>query len=760
MRILVIVHGFPPASAGGCEIYARAHALALRRRNGDRVQVLTREADPAREEYAQRMEEQDGLSVRWVNNTFRRVRAFEESYACEAIDAIAGKVIDDFAPDVAHIHHLTCLSTGIVRALAERGVPSIMTLHDYWLICHRGQLLDVDYRLCDGPGPDGCSACLGSAGGAGAAAFAAASGMRALEERLPGVRVDRLRRAASRAAALMRTNQTSRTEARRRVDHMREICAQVTRFVAPSREMRDRFVRFGVASARISVGPYGYDRTPFRGVSRTTSNRLRLGFLGSVMASKAPHLLLEAIQRLPRDSVSVDLYGGFAAYHGDDSYRSLIEALADRENVRVHGAIPHERVAQALASLDVLVVPSIWPENSPLVIGEAFLAGVPVVASRIGGIPEVVSDGRNGLLFRPGDVGDLTAALRRLLEERGLIEALRDGVRAAHVPSIGSDVERTRLLYAEAIGAPPRRRRVAAVVLNYRAGRDTLLAVKSLLASRHPLDQIIVVDNDPGDDGRKALVGVASRITYLRAGRNRGFSGGMNLGIREALGRGAERVLLVNSDVIVTPDCLERLERCLDATPGCGIAGPVVLARSEPDRVASLGIGYRPRTGRMRHRGFGQRLDGRRMPATGAVDGVSGCLMLVAREVFDAAGYFDEDYFFSFEDLDFCLRARRAGYATVLAGLAATHHEGGRSIGARSPRRLYFAARGHLLLARRAGPPAGRLASALRTCSIVLLNLAHAVVSPGASLPTRIAAVARGTRDYCVGRFGPDPEAG
>jgi GT2 family glycosyltransferase len=294
-------------------------------------------------------------------------------------------------------------------------------------------------------------------------------------------------------------------------------------------------------------------------------------------------------------------------------------------------------------------------------------------------------------------------------------------------------------------------------VLNYRTADDTRLAVASLRASRRDLADIIVVDNGSADGA--ALAGLGSRVTLIRAPRNLGYSGGMNLGIRDALRRGAERVLLVNSDVIVPPDCVERLERSLDTTPRAGIAGPRILARADPDLIASEGMSYAPASGRMRHAQFGERIDEGRFVGDRVVDGVSGCLMLIARDVFDAIGLLDEDYFFSFEDLDFCLRARRAGYATVLSALATVHHEGGRSIGARSPRRLYFAARGHLLLARRAGPPAGAFASVLRTASIVALNLAHAVRSSGAALPVRIGAVARGVGDYFAGRLGPDRDA-
>src|SRR5207244_2666387 len=107
---------------------------------------------------------------------------------------------------------------------------------------------------------------------------------------------------------------------RRRLEHMRGVCRDVTHFLAPSRDIRDRFVQFGIPSDRITISPYGVDHAAFRNVKHTISDRLRLGFFGSLMASKAPHVLLEAVRELPPASVSVDLYGGFAAYHGDEDY--------------------------------------------------------------------------------------------------------------------------------------------------------------------------------------------------------------------------------------------------------------------------------------------------------------------------------------------------------------------------------------------------------------------------------------------------------
>ena len=133
--------------------------------------------------------------------------------------------------------------------------------------------------------------------------------------------------------------------------------------------------------------------------------------------------------------------------------------------------------------------------------------------------------------------------------------------------------------------------------------------------------------------------------------------------------------------------------------------------------------------------------------------------MLITRGVFDRIGLIDERYFFSFEEIDFCLRARAAGFRTQLAADAVAYHEGGRAIGARSVRRLYFAARNHLMLAQRRANGDGVLKRGIRSAFVVALNLAHAVRAPGGSLPARMGATLRGIRDYLAGRDGADRSA-
>ena len=260
MRILEVVHGFPPAAQGGTELYAQAHARALREEGGNEIVVLTREQDRSRAEYDVRTEERDGLRIVWVNNTFRSTRTFEETYRNDAIGAIASRLIDDFQPTVAHVHHLTGLSTTIVRSLADRHIPCFFTLHDYWLLCHRGQLLDVTHRVCDGPP---CHACLGPAAGIGRVGFVGAAALRGLERHLPEAPARELRRVAHRVAAVASSADEAEDQEGRRIDHMRQVCADVTHFLAPSRHMRDRFVQFGVTPEKITVTANGVDRRCF-----------------------------------------------------------------------------------------------------------------------------------------------------------------------------------------------------------------------------------------------------------------------------------------------------------------------------------------------------------------------------------------------------------------------------------------------------------------------------------------------------------------
>lgn len=443
MHVLLVAHGYPPASVGGVETYVHDLAGALAA-GGDRVTVLAREANRDCPEGRVRTEFQGAVAVHLVNNTFRDCTSLEDSYRHPRLLAALMPLLDALAPDVVHVHHLTCLSTDVVDYCRRNGRPVVMTLHDYWLMCHRGQLFDRDGGVCVSGVTGTCDRCLDPVATAAAA--------------VPGVVVRAVRASpvVRRAVAALAGRLTARLPAAsrepevvRRTRHMRQVAAGVSRFLAPSADLAGRFVTWGLPPSRIELHGYGIvSHRPGRRPVRTVGP-LRAGFVGSLLPSKAPHLLLEAAAALGPSVVTVDLAGAALSYHGDGRYLERLRPMLAGPGVRHRGVLAAAGVRTLLAHLDVLVVPSVWPENSPLVIREAFDAGLPVVASRIGGIPELVADGVDGVLVPPGDVPALASVLGRLHADRDWLSRLAAAVRPPL--AIELDAARTRRIYGDVL---------------------------------------------------------------------------------------------------------------------------------------------------------------------------------------------------------------------------------------------------------------------------------------------------------------------
>ena len=762
MRILLVVHGFPPAASGGTEVYVRNLATALAASGEDDVMVLARENDAHRPELSVRASVDGSVGVTIVNNTFQSCASFEESYANPAIARITGNLLDMWKPDLVHIQHLTCLSTGIPHEAASRSIPVVMTLNDYWLICHRGQLVDLDGRRCDGPFGDGCVRCLQPEALASETAFRTGRAIRSMP--MSGAR-EAVRLAAA-AIGRVTSADRIRTATSARLRHMQAAVSAVDLFLAPSRTLAEAFVPFGIPADRLVRCNQGIAlESPVR-AARPRSRPLRVGFAGGFLPTKGPDVLLDAIDRIAPGSVVVDLLGSGGAYHGEDVYARSLARRLGHPAIRRLGPVPHERMTSIFQDVDVLVVASTWIENAPFIIREAFAAGVPVVASNLGGMAEMVRDGVDGLLFPAGDAGALADVLRRMVADPALLDALRAGI--VRPLSIEEDADSLRTIYRQLTGSRSRRSPAAAarpsvivshassigaVVLNYRTPDQTWLAVRSLQTSRTPPLEIVIVDNASGDGSAERLRRSLEDVRVIETPGNGGFSRGCNIGIEAALAAGADHILLVNSDVVLAPDAIGHLVSALAAHPAVGIVGPVLLSREEPDHVSSAGISFSRRTGRMRHRAAGRRLGELEPGPVKLVDAVSGCVMLIRRAVFERAGLLDEDYFFSFEDIEFCLRAGGAGFQTGCVQEALAYHEGGRTIGRRSARRVYFATRNHLRLAAEAGDAKGR---SLRAALVTGLNAAYVLVSPEVPLVRGTSAFVRGAWHHFRGRYGPD----
>ncbi|NOT29830.1 MAG: glycosyltransferase family 2 protein [Planctomycetes bacterium] len=286
-----------------------------------------------------------------------------------------------------------------------------------------------------------------------------------------------------------------------------------------------------------------------------------------------------------------------------------------------------------------------------------------------------------------------------------------------------------------------------AVVLNWNGGEQNLACVRSLLAQGLAPERIVFVDNASSDGSAERVVAEFGHLVVLRNAANLGYGDGTNRGIEHALAHGAERVLLVNNDVIFPSGTLAGLERALAA--GAGIVGPRVLFLHPPDVVWCAGglLTFRTNLSTL----IGHREpDGPRFQVTRAVDYVPGCAMLVARAVFARIGLLEGDYFAYHEDLEFCWKARQAGFPVRVIGALAVHHDAHSSTGGGyNPLRKYMMAVNTVRFLRRHGTPARWLSFWLHdVLSLPFVFLYRAQRGEGRA----VLAKARGTWDGLRGR--------
>jgi glycosyltransferase involved in cell wall biosynthesis len=211
-----------------------------------------------------------------------------------------------------------------------------------------------------------------------------------------------------------------------RLAHLRGVFDAVQLFVAPSRSVADAHERLGLHRSKLLVSDYGFANRALRPASgpnperallsdasrRATLSPVRIGFVGTLVRHKGPHVLLEAVRQLPADAYELEVWGSPDTF---PEYTAQLRQMAKGLPVRFRGAFENGQAAEVYSRFDLLVVPSLWPENSPLVIHEAFMAGVPVAGARIGGIPELVTDGVNGVLYDAPSPDALAEALRGLI---------------------------------------------------------------------------------------------------------------------------------------------------------------------------------------------------------------------------------------------------------------------------------------------------------------------------------------------------------
>ena len=404
LKILMVVHQFLPRHVAGTELYTAALARELSHRH--EVVLLSAESDHSRPRFERSVTEVQGLKVHQFIHNYTW-KGFRDTYDCAEADDIFRDVLRTERPDIVHVQHLHYHSANYVTIARTQGLPVVYTLHDYMLMCPRdGQLRRADGEICRQPVPSKCRDCIAH---------------HSLEERStplipralhPGsdalVPTD-LALIVRRTRMNLHSDDHYELAAAERLDYLKRVLSDVSLALSPSRFLRDSIVESGLIPAdRIVVSDNGFNLAAWKNVQRIPGDGLRISYIGTIAEHKGVHTLIEAMNAVPDAGISCRIFGDLSAFV---EYSERLGSMNTNPRTLLMGPLPPERVRDVLAQTDLLVIPSLWPENSPLTVHEAALAAVPVLASNLGGLAEYVLDGITGLLFTAGDANALRAQI-------------------------------------------------------------------------------------------------------------------------------------------------------------------------------------------------------------------------------------------------------------------------------------------------------------------------------------------------------------
>ncbi|MCC6407623.1 MAG: glycosyltransferase [Planctomycetes bacterium] len=403
-----VAQGWHP-DPGGVETHTVSLARELSTR-GHRVHVLALDSREGLEPYSTRVEVGEaggGVEVRRMAYRYHDHRGLVDLVQNRRAEDVVLAWLAETPCDVIHVHHLTGFGAGALRAIADVGQPLVMSLHDYWMLCPRGQMYRWDGVVCGTPEPKACGECIARTW----PRLAAANGAKPIGPDEQPV-ADDVEAAAARTRFAL------------------AMLEQPARLFVPSRAAQEVFVASGVARARLQLCEYGIDAEPLRrAVAAERAKLVRepgelvIGVLGALFASKGVLDLARAFTQADAPNLRLEFHGPEWAYHGDATALETLRGLARGDSrIRLRGEFAHGDLARVLAGLDAVAAPSVWHETFGLAVREARAAGLPVLVSDMGALADAAQGGAAGLVVRAGDVFAWRDALERFAKDRAARE--------------------------------------------------------------------------------------------------------------------------------------------------------------------------------------------------------------------------------------------------------------------------------------------------------------------------------------------------
>lgn len=424
MKILLTTHQFFPHFSAGTEVLTYSVAKELISRGHD-VHVLTGYPNDADLHEDDRFDEYDfeDIHVYRFHHAYvpmaDQISMIEVGYDNHLAAKYFSQILHKFKPELVHFFHLNRLGTGLIDCAISTNIPVYMTPTDFWTICPTGQLVMGDGTLCDGPRAyaGNCVKHLALSTQKGSVA--------SVVKGLPSFSIDILVQLTQGGVVPKYPGRIEVKAIGSRLTKNITRLNQLKRIISPNSFMTEKLLQYGVSPNLIVQSAFGINelgQEKVKRLCRSANQPLKVGFIGTLAPHKGCHVLIEAFNKLPYGQAVLSIYGKTDEF---PEYLVELRQLAmNNDAVKFCGTFHNSKIGEVFGNLDVLVVPSLWYENTPLVIYSAQAANCPVIASNYPSISEVIQDQINGLLFDPGNAKDLSEKLHHLVLKPDVVDVL------------------------------------------------------------------------------------------------------------------------------------------------------------------------------------------------------------------------------------------------------------------------------------------------------------------------------------------------
>ncbi len=378
-KILIVSHGHPDLSKGGAEVAAYNLYQEYQNRGIDSL-FLARTNNKAHggSTFSTRNSDREILFHTYMNDFF----LFQNGYKKHVWQDFKS-LLEQYQPTVVHFHHDIHMGLELIKQV-KNSLPTariILTLHEYLAICaNNGQMLKPGnlMKLCYKSAPSDCANCFPD---------------------------------------------KSASDFFLREKYIKSVFKLVDHFISPSHFLIERYKAWGIPESKMTMIENGQPEVAFLPPRPLCSGepRGKFAFFGQMNPYKGIDVLLEAFKALPeniRKHVHLDIHGANLEQQTDELKNKILRLLEELDDiVTMHGSYEPHEMGQLLAQTDWVVIPSIWWENSPMVIQEAYKYGRPLIGSDIGGIAEKIEDGETGILFRARNHIDLARKIQDIVED-------------------------------------------------------------------------------------------------------------------------------------------------------------------------------------------------------------------------------------------------------------------------------------------------------------------------------------------------------